>query len=300
MTSCALPILAATVTRTTFEWGRIQTNTDWLLPIAVAVAVMLFVRMMYHADTRDLGAGLGWVLTGLRTAAMLVLLVLYLQPQWRTEQERRVNSRALLLVDTSLSMGLTDVAADGSTRTEHVLDVLNDSDLIDNLRKRHDLVVLRFSEELDRVVSLDKLDADGENRPEEASAETTVDWKEALAPSGAETRLGQALRRLIHDERSAPVAGIIVVTDGGQNSGVAPEAAVAAAREAKIPIFPVGVGSDQKPANVRLSDFIVPRPGVPRRSVRGDRLPSIATHGRANGHPTAVLQVGRTPCCRTG
>ena len=30
--------------RTTFEWGRIQSNADWILPIAACLAILLFVR----------------------------------------------------------------------------------------------------------------------------------------------------------------------------------------------------------------------------------------------------------------
>ncbi|MCX7426626.1 MAG: VWA domain-containing protein, partial [Planctomycetia bacterium] len=274
MTSHALPLLAQTVVRTTFEWGRIQSNTDWVLPIAVTVGVLLFVRLMYRKDAEELGPALGWLLTALRSAAMLALLILYLQPQWRTEQDRQVNSRAVLLVDNSLSMGLTDAETSGTTRAGQVIGALEQSPLLENLRKRHDVAVLRFSEGLEPVVSLEKLGANGDTEPGAATPspgeaatdtagappapESKVDWKQALAPVGGETRLGQTLRQLIHEEHNSPVAGIIVLSDGGQNAGISPETAIAAAREAKIPIFAVGVGSDRKPANVRVSDFIVP------------------------------------------
>jgi hypothetical protein len=39
------------------------------------------------------------------------LLILYLQPHWRSEREEVRNSRVLLLADTSLSMGLSDGSA---------------------------------------------------------------------------------------------------------------------------------------------------------------------------------------------
>ena len=32
----------AGVMRTTFEWGRIQSNADWILPIGVCIAILLF------------------------------------------------------------------------------------------------------------------------------------------------------------------------------------------------------------------------------------------------------------------
>ncbi len=78
-----------------------------------------------------------------------------------------------------------------------------------------------------------------------------------------ETRLGQALRQLINDERATPVAGIVVFTDGGQNAGVEPAVAAELAREAKIPLFPVGLGSDKQPVNVRVSDLLAPARAYP-------------------------------------
>ena len=99
-----------------FEWGRIQTNADWILPIAALLAAFVFVRAMYRRDAAELSPLLSWFLTALRAAAFLGLLIFYLQPQWRTEREIVRNSRVLLLVDTSLSMGLSDAEAESSRR----------------------------------------------------------------------------------------------------------------------------------------------------------------------------------------
>jgi hypothetical protein len=77
MINYGLPLLAAGVSRTTFEWGRIQSNSDWILPVGACVAIMLFVRYMYRRDAVELPAAIGWILTALRTAAFLGLLILF-------------------------------------------------------------------------------------------------------------------------------------------------------------------------------------------------------------------------------
>ena len=88
-------------------------------------------------------------------------------------------------------------------------------------------------------------------------------------PRGTETRLGQALRQLIHDERGTPLSGIVVLSDGGQNAGISPEAAVELAREAKIPIFTVGLGSDRQPTNVpRVATWPCPPGRIPATATR--------------------------------
>jgi hypothetical protein len=154
--------------------------------------------------------------------------------------------------------------------------------LVDKLRERHDVTLARFDSDLNRIASLVKLDAQGSpatkllpatSPPKDSSSDTAqdekappVDWRAALLPQGAETRLGHSLRQLINDERTTPVSGVVVFSDGGQNSGVDPSAAIAAAREAKIPIFAVGIGSDKRPANVRVSDLVAPARAYPEDS----------------------------------
>ena len=272
-------LFAEGLARTTFEWGRIQTNADWILPIAALVAVLTFVRWMYHRDAADWHPALGWMLTVLRTLALLGLLVLYLHPQWRTERELVRNSRVLLLVDTSLSMGLTDAetALPGApkSRARQVAAALADTDLLEQLRRTHDVTVLQFSEGLDRdkVVSLGKLppapasEDDTDTQPdEEPPAEDTVEWEQVLAPGGGETRLGQSLRQLLSDESGSPLSAIILLSDGGQNAGLAPDAAIKLARSESIPIYTVGLGTEKLPANVRVSDLV-----APARAYPGDR-----------------------------
>jgi hypothetical protein len=285
------PLLAEGAVRTTFEWKNIQSNADWILPIGVLLGILLFVRTLYRRDAVELNPALGWLLTFLRTATFLALLVLYLQPQWRTEEEKVKNSRVLLLVDTSLSMGMsdTDAAAAGSaaSRVQQVAAALTQTDLLRQLRKTHDIEVAQFDEELhrDRVVSLpklapepapgDRLDAAGSASQAKAAdaspqhsagkpkADDDLDWAKTLALSGEETRLGQALRQLISNEASEPVSGVILFSDGGQNAGIGPEAAIEAAREAKVPVFTVGIGSDRLPPNVRVSAFNPPPRAYP-------------------------------------
>jgi len=252
------PPIAEGLTRTVFQWGRIQSNADFVLPIVAVMGIVLFVRHMYRRDARELSPALGWLLTALRSIVFLGLLIIYLQPQWRTEREVTRNSRVMVLVDTSSSMGLTDVDAAATTgassRVERVAAAFEETGFLTELRKKHDVVVLRFDEDLRRAASLDKL-AGGRVAPNPNPAPDgtdAIDWAEALRPSGTETRLGQAIWQLVHDQRGSPLSGIVVFTDGRQNAGTPVELAIEAAREVKVPIFPVGIGSDRQPANVRV------------------------------------------------
>ena len=197
------------------------------------------------------------------------------------EREEVRNSRVLVLADTSLSMGTADgqdsASSGGISRSQQLAKALKETDFLAQLRKTHDVVVFPFSEDLrrDHATTLPKETPDdaaedaprsqsgGDEKGKNAHAPATPDWTKLLAPTGIETRLGQALRQLIQDERGTPISGIIVFSDGGQNAGIPPEAAVALAQEAKIPVYTVGLGSDRQPINVAVCDLVAPARAYP-------------------------------------
>jgi hypothetical protein len=275
------PLLAQAATRTTYEWGRLEDYTErwhFLALIAVCVAILAFITWMYRRDSVELGPVRRWLLLVLRLAAFAGVFMYYLDPLKRTEEKQIRNSRVIVLIDTSLSMGLHDAQGTSvpatPTRLEQVASVLEDAEhggsgLIEKLREKHDVTVVRFDSETSRVLSIAKLVTAAPDVTDKKPAESVkpVDWKTVLLPQGAETRLGQALRQIINDERTHPVAGVLVFTDGAQNAGIEPAMAIEAARDAKIPIYSIGIGSEHRPANVRISDFL-----APARAYPGDRF----------------------------
>ena len=142
--------------------------------------------------------------------------------------------------------------------------------------------------------------ATGESRESQSRAkpsdakqpeEHKIDWAAALKANGTETRLGEALRQLVTDHRSQPISGIIVLTDGEQNAGLDPSAAIEAAQEAGIPIYPIGLGSDRRPTNVEIADF-----AAPVRVYPGDSFvvtADLAAHGLAGR--TAQVELASRP-----
>lgn len=264
---------AAGASRALFEWGRIQSPGDWLPPAAVAAAIVLYVLYIYRRDSVELNRAVGALLTCLRIAAFAGLFLVYLEPQWRNEIDQVQNSRVLLLVDTSLSMGLEDgdsAASAEQNRVAAIAKVLEQGEWLRQLRRKHDVEVLRFDQDSQRLVSFVKQtpEEEAKQRPEGEAADDKgqPDWLAALAPRGAETRLGQALEQWLEADRGAPIAGIVVFTDGQQNAGLEPAAAIELARESRIPIYTVGIGSLEQPVNVRISDFV-----APARAYPGDR-----------------------------
>ncbi len=126
---------------------------------------------------------------------------------------------------------------------------------------------------LSQIVGLKELGAGAEESSktgsaadEAESAEASVDWRESLVPRGSSTRIGDALRAVLRRHRGEPLAGIVLLTDGAQNEGLGLATAVALARDAEIPVYPIGIGSDARPVNVRVVDVEAPQrvfPGDP-------------------------------------
>ncbi len=245
MTSCMLlPIAEGTLQRT-FEFGRIRSNSDWILPVLACIAVLLIVRIIYRRDARKLPAVLGVSLTLLRSAVFFALLLFYLQPQWRCERQVVRSSQCLLLVDTSSSMAIGDAPDGAGSRLDRVRDLLSGGQLLPSLRRTHDTCIQRFDVRVAEVARLPR-------QLDPAPPSQQPEWAAGLEPTGLETRLGDALVETIRERAGEPLSGIAVFSDGGQNAGVLPQSAIAVAQEAAVPIHTVGLGAVERPANVSV------------------------------------------------
>jgi len=70
------------------------------------------------------------------------------------------------------------------------------------------------------------------------------------------SRLGDGLLEILRSQRGHSTAAAIVLTDGNTTDGASLSEAAGYAREKSIPLFLVGLGSEQPPRDVRLSDLL--------------------------------------------
>lgn len=352
--------------RTYYDVSRIRSLDQWwhwLILALVVISLVTFVISLYRRDGHELPRSLRWLLLLLRITAFAGLLIFFLKIEKRTEQKLVKNSRAILLVDTSQSMGLSDPSPAGATRgtrLETVKGLLGESTIV-GLRKAHDVAIYTFDQQerptelalLARTTSAsnddepvdadsralaainevrtfytvgavllaiallailahllfgqrvrtgegeswalllgviflivasvcfsvshlrqpqvgwrqifrgESFDADApdeDKEPDEAAPQLVDDkaWRNQLTPQGLETRLGDAIQFHIDKERGGPIAGITVFTDGNGNAGSEYSDALLAAQEAEIPVNFVGIGTSDRPSNVRLVDIEAP------------------------------------------
>jgi hypothetical protein len=306
--------------RYVYEVSRLRQFDDSRLPMALSVAAVIalvaVVWYLYRRDTAELARPLGVGIALLRLVALAGLFVFFLGIERRTTREIVHNSQVAVLVDASQSMGLSDNegTASPATRIAEVTAALADTPLIADLRKTHDVNVARFDEEVAPVITLPKENRVGtahleqpqelpavggagstENVPRKPSESdgtpsvpATIDWSTELQPRGAQTRLGQALADQLRLYRGAPLAGVIVISDGAQNAGIEPGAAVEAAKAAKVPIHTIGIGSTEVRRNVALRDLL-----VPTRAFPGDTI-NVTGYIQASGYAGKLVQVELT------
>ena len=384
--------ILAQSTQVSHEFARVLVMSEWwhwLLMLGVILGVLAYAVTMYVRDSVELPRGISTTLTLLRLLAFTAILFYFLGLEKRSARRLVRPSRALLLVDTSQSMGLPAATATGKiTRIESVIQELKTGTFVKQLRDQHEVVVYRFDEGkqpvkvaafprqqtlqtdstsaavgetplrmarylawtgcvlvglafvagtwhfmIERrrvtteatywslllatvsviagllffsVANLRHPDAPAtallglspttpppkntETTPSDQRVPVSIDWNKELIPQGNETRLGDALRFLVQRERGGPIAGIVVFTDGRGNAGQDTELAVVEARNARIPIFAIGLGSNQQPVNVRVINI-----EAPQRVYPGDDFTIsgyIQSFGFAQRQVTVELRAG--------
>ncbi len=249
-----------------FRLAGIQENSDWLLPLVVTAFLFVWFLRRYKIDAVELKTWHRVLLLSLRSAALLGLLVYYLHPQW---ENLVAHSRVAVLIDSSASMARRDLMpperpddthtkspdADslfsimpsegvGPSRLEALVDWMGRSHLIETLSEKHEVSLYEFNETVQAV---------------------PPGMENMLNAEGGETRVGDSLAEILKRERGRPLAGIVLLSDGGQNAGSEIETTLETAHEQRIPVFPVGVGAVAQPLN-----FCVGNMDIPDRVFPGD------------------------------
>jgi len=154
-------------------------------------------------------------------------------------------------------------------------------------------------EEADDEADADAEETDGEEKQPSTIKESPgdVEWLTDLMPRGGKTPLSDAVRYLVNKERGDTIAGFVIISDGGQNSGIGTPVAVAAAHNAKIPLYAIGIGSDRRPENVSVVDLEAPgrvkrlEPGAAVSEIDKFTMIGLIRGDGTEGRPvTAILQ----------
>ncbi|MCA9230546.1 MAG: VWA domain-containing protein [Planctomycetales bacterium] len=300
-----------------YELSRLGQFDDprlfWTALGALLALVVSYIVWVYRRERGPLSRLLRFLLPTLRLIALSGALLFFLGLERRVDQQVVTDSQVTILVDTSQSMSVNDESpqrADRIPRHEVVRQVLTDSSLINDLRQRHDVSLVTFDQKTQHLASWKRLrslsDIKNEDQGLEAvgAADSDTDWPEQLQAQGVETRLGDAIKEALERDDVHPLAGVIIISDGGQNMGAEPLSLFEGSQPPEVPLFTLGVGSPEPRRNLRVQELNVPARVYPEDKatissvIRGEgftgRSVQVELLSQATGDATsAAVQVGR-------
>lgn len=199
------------------EWGGalgVAGGAVLLLILAAACGAFWWRRLSRMSPARRS------ILTGLRTAALALLVFLLLRPTLVQPIFEKSTEVVAVLYDDSASMGVKD--GNGESRGERLARALEaHKEAFDYaLDSRFHVLDYRFGERA---------------RP--------LDAREQLGFESPETRILEAVRQVQRDMETLSVSAMVVISDGGQQEAPR-ESDWAALREAGLPVYTVGVGEE--------------------------------------------------------
>src|ERR1043166_6285241 len=232
----------------------------WLLLVFIVAAALTW--WFYRLSPVHISRGRKLVLAGLRVLFLSLILLLLLRPILSFTVEGSVRRLLVMLIDTSSSMQIKDpridqadqrrvaivkgmidpakglnqtVSAGNRSELDQVprVDVVRAAlknqrlNLLPHLDREFDLEAFAFAQ---GVAGLSADKAATNNTPD-ASKVPHFSWVDRLGATNPATAIGDALREVINRKRGQPLAGILMITDGANNSGSQPREAATLLRQ---------------------------------------------------------------------
>ena len=238
--------------------GKIAPGLLFLVFALLAVAIWYSYRQVTARTTTR-----AWQLVlGLRLALIGLLLFLLADPVLRSLHGREDVFTAFL-VDTSRSMAVDDVpAGDGKniSRIDAARRLLVGADgkggLLKNLPPGNKVVIYGFDENVRRISTPADLKAEGQF-----------------------TNIYRGVRDMAAELQGIPVGAVVLLTDGGRNTGGTTQDAAALLADQGVPLFTVGLGNPRPPDDYEVVSVVAPG------RVRRDTQVEVQVTIRHTGYP---------------
>ena len=200
------------------------------IAIVLFLLIPLVVWFLYRRTTRPVTRRWKNLLIGLRSAVLMLLLLLLMRPVITTFEVNPQETYLAVLVDDSASMQIADVAGFES-RQQAVADVLyGEGGIVEGLADRYQVRTFAFNQTVRRVSGAEDLTAQGN-------------------ASGLE----QAMRQVAEQLGGLPLSAVVMISDGADNADTDPLLSARDFAVRQIPVFTVGVGEELIPRDVGIS-----------------------------------------------
>ena len=229
-----------------------------LLIVAGACLALLMIFQIYRREGANLARGSRAFLACLRSVALVVALLVLLEPNLVAVRKEERAGHSILLLDVSQSMEQQDVYRrqgvqdlrdawqplgmnpEGQSRFALLKALLahRDHQLVATLAKHNDVRAYAFDFGIESV-------PEG-TANEDASDASRLDL-ETLDASGRHTNLGGAVRQALEKSRDASIASVVLLTDGRRNLGPRGAEVARFLEQRKVPhtiVLPIGDPSE--------------------------------------------------------
>jgi uncharacterized membrane protein len=262
-----------------FTRGKFVLLSPWpvwlMLVLLLAAAAGLYWNMMRQrhsviSSTRSVAIWLA------QTALIALLLFMLWHPAISVARLRPQQNVVAVLIDRSRSMGIAD---SGKSRLQSAKEVL-DTQLLPELNNRFQVRLYGFGRDAVRV-----------DQPRSLNADDNA------------TRISDSLKHIAAEAGTMPLGAIVVLSDGGDNTGGIDRDTISQLRQLRVPVHTVGFGPDHFDKDIEIVDVAAPARALPQS--RLSARVAIRQHGfagarvkltvRENGRVIAAQDVPLKP-----
>ena len=243
-----------------FEKGKLALLSPWpiwlmFVLIAAAAGALYWNMRQRHVALSNLRSTVIWLL---QTALIALVLLMLWHPAISVARLRPQQNVVAVLVDHSRSMGIAD---DGKQRLQSAEELLN-GELLPDLSKKFQVRLYEFGRDASRV-----------------------DQARSLKPDDNATRIGDSLKHIAAEAGTMPLGAIVLMTDGGDNTGGVDRETIAQLRQLRVPVHTIGFGPDHFSKDIEVEEVAVPARALPNSRV------SARVAFRQHGYPGSKVKL---------
>ncbi len=244
---------------------------QWGLWLAAGLAAVALILVLYRYERKIVSRRAGLSLLGLRLLAALVLVAALFEPIASRTYKETVRGRVILGVDLSQSMATADAGRSAEDRLKLArMPGASSLDMSAPPSRQEIARRLVSGPWIEPIAAVHDIEAVGFARSANGDGNVSALAERLKTPPGPDDPQGsgtdwtEVLERGLKDD-GRPIVGVVLLTDG-QSNGADPGNAAADKLAARgIPIYPVLIGSTNRPVDAAIAGV-----KAPERVSRGD------------------------------
>jgi len=251
-----------------FAKGKLVLLSPWPIWLLFVLLALAAGGLYWHMRRREgtLSATRSTLIWLGQTALIALLLVMLWHPAISVARLRPQQNVVAVLVDHSRSMG---IAEDGKPRLQAAEDLLNGG-LLPELKKKFQVRTYEFGRDAVRV-----------DNPRNLKADDNA------------TRIGDSLQHIAAEAGTMPLGAIVLLTDGGDNTGGVDRETIAQLKQLRVPVHTIGFGPEHFSKDIEFEEVAVPARALPNS--RLNARVAFRQHGYGGQKVRLIVRENGTP-----